>query len=369
MLHKLISFGISAAVVAASGLFAPPASAQEASVFVERKPFQFATQARVLGFPEDAATALPEQPFGPDFIDYSCTGAEPGIDLPFAASTPTANVASPDANFLCFLGPEWNGGLANIDPTPGSPTIVADGEDDYELSFDPPVHAVGLGLLTNADADEEVTVTFEDGSTQVFGDDELETEANAFEFVGFKSITPISGVSVDTLGGVVQNEGLTGVRTNDVFHVKIDVKPYSYPNSVNCKSRGKTPVAILGEAQFDPVADVDPSTLTFGATGDEESLAFCSGDDADVNGDGRRDLVCHFYTQEADFCSSPRTCRALLRGETYDGVPISGSDRIRIVRGSYRPPGGPPGHAGNPGKGPKDVPPGLAKKGVTSWPQ
>jgi hypothetical protein len=82
-----------------------------------------------------------------------------------------------------------------------------------------------------------------------------------------------------------------------------------------------------------------------------------------VNRDGRRDLVCHFYTEKADFCSDRHGCRARLRGETYDGVPIDGVDRIRIVPGSYQPMGG------NPGSGPKDIPPGQAKKGVTSWPK
>ena len=368
MLHKLVSFGISAAVMVASGFLGPAVSAQEASIILQPKPFKLATGAHMLAFPMDAATALPEQPFGPDYVGYSCTAPVPGIDLPFAAPLPTASVASPGASYLCFLGPEWNGGLANIDPTPYKPTIVADGEDDYDLSFDPPVYAVGLDLLTNADADEEVTVTFEDGSTQVFDDDELATEPNAFEFVGFKSLRPISGVSVDTAGGTVQNEGLTSVHTAAAFRVQIDVKPHSFPNSVNCKSRGKIPVAILSEPGFDPVVDLDPSTLTFGATGDEESLAFCStggddGEEADVNRDGRRDLVCHFYTQKADFCSDRYGCRARLRGETYDGVPIDGVDRIRIVPGSYQPTGG------NPGKGPKDIPPGQAKKGVTSWPK
>jgi len=93
--------------------------------------------------------------------------------------------------------------------------------------------------------------------------------------------------------------------------------------------------------QLDPAVDLDPSTLTFGATGDEESLAFCNtgggdGDEADVNHDGQRDLLCHFYTQKADFCSDRYGCRARLRGETYDGVPIDGVDRIGDRRDRYR---------------------------------
>jgi hypothetical protein len=70
----------------------------------------------------------------------------------------------------------------------------------------------------------------------------------------------------------------------------------SAPATINSKSRGTIPVAILGRVGYDPSDVLDLSTIRFGETGDENSLAFCSGTE-DVNGDGIPDLVCHFDTR------------------------------------------------------------------------
>ena len=56
-------------------------------------------------------------------------------------------------------------------------------------------------------------------------------------------------------------EGLHGV-----VPVDIDIKPGSFPNSINTKSMGKVPVAILGTEDFD-VMTVDPYTVLFGPDG------------------------------------------------------------------------------------------------------
>ena len=44
------------------------------------------------------------------------------------------------------------------------------------------------------------------------------------------------------------------------IEVPLDIKPTSCPNPLNTKSKGVTPVAILGTADFD-VTDIDPSTI------------------------------------------------------------------------------------------------------------
>lgn len=114
-----------------------------------------------------------------------------------------------------------------------------------------------------------------------------------------------------------------------VIEVDIDIKPGSYPNSINLKSRGVIPVAILSTPFFDATSEVDTASLTFGATGDEESLAFCNPSAEDVNGDGLLDQVCHFRTQDTGFeCGDTQ---GILRGQTVDGVPLQGSDSVRIV--------------------------------------
>ena len=114
-----------------------------------------------------------------------------------------------------------------------------------------------------------------------------------------------------------------------VRSVRIDIKPGSDPNSINLKRQGTTPVAILSTADFDAVAQVDRSSLTFGRTGDEESLAFCTNSAEDVNGDGRLDLVCHFENGKTGFRDGDT--EGILRGNTITGVPIEGRDAVRII--------------------------------------
>ena len=114
----------------------------------------------------------------------------------------------------------------------------------------------------------------------------------------------------------------------DLLPVAIDIKPGSDPNSVNPKSRGTIPVAILSTPDFDAPSEVDKASLTFGRTGDEDSLARCTRSSEDVNGDGLLDIVCHFKTQDTGF--QPGDTEGILRGETPDGVSIEGRDSIRL---------------------------------------
>jgi 2-keto-4-pentenoate hydratase len=65
--------------------------------------------------------------------------------------------------------------------------------------------------------------------------------------------------------------------------VSIDIKPGSFPNSINPKSKGKTPVAILTTDSFDATT-VDSSTVLFGATGNEAAPVHSALED--VDGDG-----------------------------------------------------------------------------------
>jgi len=114
-----------------------------------------------------------------------------------------------------------------------------------------------------------------------------------------------------------------------VLIVAIDIKPEEDPPSINARSQGKIPVAILSGPTFDAPSSVERTSLTFGRTGAEQSLAFCNPGGEDVNGDGLPDLVCHFNTPLTGF--RPGDTAGVLRGKTLGGLSIQGTDPIRIV--------------------------------------
>jgi hypothetical protein len=109
--------------------------------------------------------------------------------------------------------------------------------------------------------------------------------------------------------------------------VDIDIQPGSDPNSINLGSQGVVPVAILGSADFD-ASTVDPLTIMLaGASVRLKGKSGNAGSLEDANGDGYLDLVVQVYT--SDFAPGDGT--AELTGETYDGLPIHGTDSVRIV--------------------------------------
>jgi hypothetical protein len=121
---------------------------------------------------------------------------------------------------------------------------------------------------------------------------------------------------------------ISGVSPS-MMQVSIEVKPGNQVFSpINPKSRGKVPVAILSSDSFDALG-VDISTLTFGATGDEDSLSHCGKNGEDVNDDGMLDLVCHFYNKKAEF--NYESMEATLRGRTQMGTVFEGRGFLKVV--------------------------------------
>jgi hypothetical protein len=111
--------------------------------------------------------------------------------------------------------------------------------------------------------------------------------------------------------------------------VGIDIRPGSERNSINPKSKGTVPVAILSSAEFEAPSEVNRRSLRFGRTGEEKSFRSCGAAGEDVNGDGLLDLVCHFNTQAMGFRMGD--VMGLLTGKTKDGDPIRGWDSVLIV--------------------------------------
>jgi len=112
--------------------------------------------------------------------------------------------------------------------------------------------------------------------------------------------------------------------------VDVDIKPGSFPNSINLESAGVIPVAILSSASFD-ATQVDPATVTLAGAavkllgkGDRFS---CSAQD--VNGDNLPDLVCHIRTSE--LMIEPGDSTAVLEAQTFIGEAVRGQDAVSIV--------------------------------------
>jgi dipeptidyl aminopeptidase/acylaminoacyl peptidase len=101
----------------------------------------------------------------------------------------------------------------------------------------------------------------------------------------------------------------------------IDIKPGSYPNSINLKSKGLVPVAILTTEDFDATI-VDPVTVLFAGA---SPLRWAT---EDVDLDGDMDLLLHFLTQELDL--DEYSTEAILEGETFSGQGFLGVDTVKI---------------------------------------
>jgi hypothetical protein len=111
--------------------------------------------------------------------------------------------------------------------------------------------------------------------------------------------------------------------------VTIDIKPGSYPNSINLGSGGTVPVAIFSTATFD-AATLDPTTVTLaGAAVKLRGNGTPMTATQDINLDGRLDLVVHVTTEALQL--SDTDTEAVLEGKTYNGKRIRGSDTVRIV--------------------------------------
>lgn len=118
----------------------------------------------------------------------------------------------------------------------------------------------------------------------------------------------------------------TGDHPVSCFEVEIDIKPRSFPNSINPGGKGVIPVAILTTSQFDATT-VNASTVTFGPNA--ATMVHKKAHLEDADGDGDIDMVLHFRTQATGIAAGDT--KAGLFGTTLGGSPIAGYDSVRTV--------------------------------------
>jgi hypothetical protein len=113
----------------------------------------------------------------------------------------------------------------------------------------------------------------------------------------------------------------------DFIPVQIEIKPPSTPPvSINPRSEGDTPVAILGTATFQ-VSSIDASSLRLGPGGSIPSPNQVHFED--VNGDGIIDLVAQFPTQKIGIRCNDTAL--FLTGKITSGAAIQGSEELQTV--------------------------------------
>jgi hypothetical protein len=151
-----------------------------------------------------------------------------------------------------------------------------------------------------------------------FGDAYVSGTTGSADFPTVSAVQPAYG------GGV--NDAFVA-KLSDRVAVGIDIKPGSWPNSVNLRSRGTVPVAILSTPTFD-AATVDPTTVTVA----EAAVALSPqgrvrASMEDVNGDGLLDLVVHVPSHQLRLEDDT----AIVLGQTFDARSIAGADTVRRV--------------------------------------
>lgn len=114
----------------------------------------------------------------------------------------------------------------------------------------------------------------------------------------------------------------------DATEVSLDIKPGDYPNTVNPKSQGKLPVAILTTDDFN-ASKVNPDSIDFLSA----SPVLWALEDVDADDD--TDMILHFSIPDLDFSllvdEGEEYPYAYLYGQTLDGTLIVGKDTIHLL--------------------------------------
>jgi hypothetical protein len=125
------------------------------------------------------------------------------------------------------------------------------------------------------------------------------------------------------------------VNLTDVLELVMDIKPGDSTNTINIRNEQKIAVAILSSSSFNATTQINIGSLTFGRTGNENSLirnkktGVPQYEFKDVNGDGRLDLVAYFDTGLSGL--QVGDTQATLKGKLSSGAAFLLTGMVKIV--------------------------------------
>ncbi|MBI4663229.1 MAG: IPT/TIG domain-containing protein [Verrucomicrobia bacterium] len=230
---------------------------------------------------------------------------------------------------------------------PESPNIIYAGTQGsvFQISLSPVIECLSPGWGNPGDtvtiegrffrsSQGISTVTFNGVAGQVvsWSDTQVQVQVPSGANTGPIVITVLgmpSVVSPSTGCQTLQPGATTATFTVLTIPVTIDIKPGSFPNSINLGSGGTVPVALFSTGTFD-ARTVDPLRVTLaGAPVALRGKGTPMASFQDVNGDGLLDLVVHVSTQALQLTWTDEV--AELRGKTFAGQAVRGTDSIRVV--------------------------------------
>jgi len=185
---------------------------------------------------------------------------------------------------------------------------------------------VVAGVTQNASGSSDFTVVKVDGASGT--ERWRQVIASASGTSGQALAVKVQGTGDVIVAGTVSNTA-TVVKLSEQLTVAIDIRPQGESRTITPQSHRHIRVAILSSADFDASARVDRASLTFGRTGDEQSLVSCQSNNPDVNGDGLPDVVCRFDAAATAFQAVDT--QWVLKGRTVDSTRIIGRDAVPFV--------------------------------------
>ena len=139
----------------------------------------------------------------------------------------------------------------------------------------------------------------------------------------------ISGVSPTVASEPPPTSDTGSTPEPSVMQISIEIKPWpgTVMARINPNAKGDIPVALLSAQGFNAL-EIDESSLTFGHSGDEQSLTKCLKRGYDVNRDGRPDKICHFDNRASKF--EVTDDKGIVKG-TIAGKSFEGNGMLKVI--------------------------------------